>query len=346
MTAQWLNHLKALKMEIDTNQLSIESVPASDNPNRYYPLLHQGIISVSGPDAGKFLQGQLSCDIKQVDASGSRLGAHCNIKGHMISLYRVMHADVDTYWLRTDRRLMESALSALKRYIIFSKAEAKECSETLAGIGISGPDASSLVNSLIKLDSDETDSVSKQNGMVAVSLPGNRFEIWFPVQNGESVLAQLSTKAAAGTTNAWVLSEIQAGIPDLRPETSEGFIPQMTNLQVFEGVSFTKGCYTGQEIVTRLQHRGQLKRPMYRARVISERAPEPGMAIHAQSRDNQGQVLLCAATSAPQEFELLAVMVKDRVEQEPMLLGSPAREVLEILDLPYQLDKRLFESKR
>lgn len=346
MTTEWLKQLKALKMEISTDQLSIESVTESDNPNRFYPLLHQSIISVSGPDAGKFLQGQLSCDIRQVDAQGSRLGAHCNIKGHMISLFRVIHADVDNYWLRTDRRLTESALNALKRYIIFSKAEAKECSETLAGIGISGPDARSLVDSLIKLETDQIDSVSKLSGMVAVSLPGGRFEIWFPIEDAESVLAKLSTKASAGTTNDWVLTEIHAGIPDLRPETREGFIPQMTNLQVFEGVSFTKGCYTGQEIVTRLQHRGQLKRPMYRARVISEHPPEPGMAIHAQSRDNQGQVLLCAATGAPQEYELLAVMVKDRVEQEQMLLDTPARQTLEILDLPYQLDKRLFESKR
>ncbi|WP_409523411.1 YgfZ/GcvT domain-containing protein [Nitrincola sp. MINF-07-Sa-05] len=346
MIVQWLKQLHAQDIETGTDHMSVESVPASDNPNRYFPLLHQSIISVSGPDAGKFLQGQLSCDLKQVDAIGSRLGAHCNIKGHMISLYRVIHADPDTYWLRTDRGLTESSLNALKRYIIFSKAEAKDCSETFAGVGIAGPDAKAIISGLIELNADEPDSVSRMNNTLAVNLPGSRFEIWFPTEESEAVLKHLSAKAAAGSTNDWVLSEIQAGIPDLRPETREGFIPQMTNLQVFEGVSFTKGCYTGQEIVTRLQHRGQLKRPMYRARVISKDVPQPGMIIHAATRDNQGQVLLSAATGTPDEYELLAVMVKDRVEQEQMQLDTPARPTLEILDLPYQLDKRLFESKR
>ncbi|MFC6671636.1 YgfZ/GcvT domain-containing protein [Marinobacterium aestuariivivens] len=148
-----------------------------------------------------------------------------------------------------------------------------------------------------------------------------------------------------GTTEQWELGEIRAGIPDLRPETVEAFIPQMTNLQALHGVSFTKGCYTGQEIVTRLQHRGQLKRPMYRARVANDSCPQPGTALHSTAKENIGQVVL-AAPSGDGEYELLAVIVKDLAETGPVLLGGQSGPALELLDLPYPLDPELFRSKR
>jgi folate-binding protein YgfZ len=60
------------------------------------------------------------------------------------------------------------------------------------------------------------------------------------------------------------------------PQTSEAFVPQMVNMHLIDGVSFTKGCYTGQEVVARMQYLGKLKRRMYIAEVESDIPPRPG----------------------------------------------------------------------
>ena len=83
-------------------------------------------------------------------------------------------------------------------------------------------------------------------------------------------------RPAADPRNAWTLADIRAGLPTVFENTVEAFVPQMANLQLVGGVSFTKGCYTGQEIVARMQYLGKLKRRMYLAHVDSAEAPTAG----------------------------------------------------------------------
>jgi folate-binding protein YgfZ len=158
------------------------------------------------------------------------------------------------------------------------------------------------------------------------------------------VLELVEQSASPAQRNDWELLEIDAGIPELAPVTSEAFIPQMTNLQALNGVSFTKGCYTGQEIVTRLQHRGQLKKPMYLAEVHCKDAPSPGDTLASTQKDNVGQVV--RAAHIPGGCRLLAVIAKDQAENQPLHLGNPEGPLLQLLPLPYELDPALFQSKR
>lgn len=335
------------------DQLSIEEAgivgPFSDPTSDalFTPLLHQQVIRVEGKDAFSFLQGQLSCDLRDISTEMTRLGAHCNIKGHMLSLFRVIQADETIFWLRGSRDLSEKALAQLKKYIIFSKATA-DIADDLVGLGVQGKAATTQLGKLVSLPEA---SIPKQPGQsvrlkqsILVCVGEQRYELWTDVAALEPLLAKLQQAAAVMPLQQWLLSDIQAGIPDLRQETSEAFIPQMANLQEFEGISFRKGCYTGQEIITRLQHRGQLKRPMYRARVQSKNLPLPGTPLHCEDKDGIGQVVLAAETGLTGEFELLAVILKARAETDTVML--PDQSPLQLLELPYSLDARLFESKR
>ena len=342
--SEWLNKISALGATLNDSGDRILRVDDRDSETRLTPLVHQGLFSVLGPDAEKFLQGQLSCDLKEVSALGSRLGAHCNIKGHMHSLLRVLRVQ-DGFWLRGQRDLLPGTQALLKKYMVFSKAQSQDLSDAVVGLGCSGPGAAVLVEKVLGQVPSEVDGVYASDGMLAVRVPGKRFEIWLPRDQALTLLPELIEFAPLGTTDRWELDEIRAAVPDLRSETVEAFIPQMTNLQALRGVSFTKGCYTGQEIVTRLQHRGQLKRPMYRATVSSDSRPLPGTALHSADKDNIGKVVL-AAPAAEGQFELLAVIVKDLAESTPILLGSQSGPALQLLDLPYQLDPELFQSKR
>lgn len=332
MHALWHEWLQQPGIQLTDDQIS--STPAHDRSTTVIPLTDACIISVSGPEANKFLQGQLSCDLAEVDRQGSLPGAHCNIKGHMHSLYQVIRAGDDCYWLRTRSTMAADALALLKKYIIFSKAEANQ-EDNLLGIGLIGTDADKLAQGI-------------QQGVTGTALARHHdqmIECWFPADQLRQVMELATETAGLGDSNSWELAAVNAAIPDLFPATREAFIPQMTNLQAFEGVSFTKGCYTGQEIVTRLQHRGQLKRPMYLAEIESEQAPVPGMALASESKENVGQ-LVRVARYDDNQYRVLAVIIKDQAEQQSIHLETVQGPVLTLNELPYVLDPRLFESKR
>ena len=119
--------------------------------------------------------------------------------------------------------------------------------------------------------------------------------------------------------------------------TRELFIPQMINLQALGGVSFKKGCYTGQEIVARMQYLGKLKRRLYRLRLIGAALPAVGSELFSPVHGSSvGEVVLAA--QADEDIELLAVLQEDAVNDGRIHLGSNEGPALALLDLPYQLD--------
>ncbi len=338
----WQTLLDAYPITLSEDQSSITSAPESSESTKIIPLVHQRVISVIGADAEKFLQGQLTANIKEASELGSRLGAHCNVKGSMLALYRVIATD-GGFWLRVHHETAESGLKNLKKYIIFSKATAKDESETILGLGLMGPGASTLIEKLFDRVPSEIDKAVRAGNKVAVKVPGERFEVWMPASEIPETLASLVKLAPLGTTNDWILEEIKAGIPDLRASTQETFIPQMTNLQALKGVSFNKGCYTGQEIVTRLQHRGKLNKPMYLGSINDSSLPNSGDLIDSAEKAGVGEVVLAAQDSGKILF--LAVITKAQADEQALFLAS-SKAPITLLELPYQLDPELFVSKR
>jgi folate-binding protein YgfZ len=87
------------------------------------------IFSISGPDAKKFLQGQLTCDLEMIKENEWRLGAHCNPKGRVISLFNITLLN-DAYYLRLPAEMLTTAMDALKKYAVFFKAKITEVTDT------------------------------------------------------------------------------------------------------------------------------------------------------------------------------------------------------------------------
>lgn len=340
--SNWIDTLKNVGAELNTD--NTELAISNTDDTCIVPLLHQSLLCVDGPDTDKFLQGQLSCDVDSARTLGSSLASHCNIKGHMISLFRLIATETG-FLLRMHHELLEQATKTLSKYIIFSKAEISYPGDRLVGIGLTGPKAAELSRLAVEDIPSEDNGITHGDNTLLIRVPGNRFELWLPESVAIELLPTLLEHGKLGSTNDWILSEIRAGIPDLRTQTTEAFIPQMTNLQALDGVSFTKGCYTGQEIVTRLQHRGQLKRPMYHLTANSPQLPEPGSAIHSSTRENVGQVVI-AAQSSGDSCEFLAVIIKDVAENDTLHLERSSGPVVGILELPYTLDPNLFVSKK
>jgi folate-binding protein YgfZ len=149
---------------------------------------------------------------------------------------------------------------------------------------------------------------------------------------------QLAASARPVGLAAWQWLEIAAGQPRVVAATQEAFVPQMLNMELpaVAGISFSKGCYPGQEIVARTQYLGKVKRRTYRARLVT--APTPGTYVYApETGDQHCGTIVSAAPSPAGGHECLVCVQIGAVEGGEVHHGSPAGERMEFLPLPYEI---------
>jgi len=299
-------------------------------------LSHEGVLAVRGADASKFLQGQLTCNLNYLDDQRSSLGARCTPKGRMQSSFRILQ-EGDGYLMAMDLDLVQTQLTDLSKYAAFSKSKLYDESAEWVRFGLSGGDGA-LVS--FGLDLPQTaDAMTSSHGLIAVRLPDGRAELWSHAQDAETTQSRLASQLCEAPIDRWLLAQIRAGIGQVVASTRELFIPQMINLQALGGVSFKKGCYTGQEIVARMQYLGKLKRRLHRLAMQSSdsEVPAAGLELYSPVHGSSvGEVVLAA--SAEGSTELLAVLQEDAAADGRLFLGSPDGLPLTLLELPYTLD--------
>ena len=298
-------------------------------------LSHEGVLAVIGNDASKFLQGQLTCNLNYLSETRSSLGARCTQKGRMQSSFRIV-LEPEGCLLAMARELVEPQLADLKKYAVFSKSKLTDDSANWVRFGLHQADAA-LQSLGITLPA-ETDSVARANGLIAIRVSEGRAELWARTEQGESLKQHLSAHLTEADLNQWLLGQVRAGIGQVMAQTRELFIPQMINLQAVGGVSFKKGCYTGQEIVARMQYLGKLKRHLYRLSLQGTELPEPGTPLFAPTHSSAvGEVVIAARSE--QGIELLAVLQAEAAQAGDIHVTSLQGPSLTLLDLPYQLDR-------
>lgn len=301
----------------------------------FCPLSHEGVLAVRGSDAAKFLQGQLTCNLNYLSETQASLGARCTQKGRMQSSFRIV-LQGDGVLLAMASELLDAQLADLKKYAVFSKSKLTDESADWARFGLVNADQ--VLASLGLELPPETDSVVRTDTLIAIRVSPGRAELWVPAEHAETVRSQLAAVLKEAHLNEWLLGQIRAGIGQVMPQTRELFIPQMLNLQAIGGVSFKKGCYTGQEIVARMQYLGKLKRRLYRLSLDAAETPEPGTPLFSPNHNSSiGEVVIAA--KADQSIELLAVLQAEAADSGDVHLGTLEGPALHLLDLPYTLDR-------
>ena len=301
----------------------------------FFTLLnHEALLAVRGPDASKFLQGQLTCNLNYLDENTSSLGARCTPKGRMTSSFRILQ-DGDGYLLAMAADLLETQLTDLKKYAVFSKSALTDETTAWVRFGLINGDAP--LQALGLELPQAAGCLVRANGLLALRASTDRAELWAPAAQRETLHSQLAAQLQEAPLNDWLLGQVRAGIGQVFSATRELFIPQMINLQAVGGVSFKKGCYTGQEIVARMQYLGKLKRRLYRLSLAADELPAPGCELFSPVHGSSvGEVVLAAR--ATQGIELLAVLQEDAKNDGRLSLGSSEGPSLILLDLPYELD--------
>ena len=304
-------------------------------------LSYLGLIEVSGDDKNTFLQGQLTNDINAISSSLSHLSGLCTPKGRLRTLFFVFSQN-DKLYLQLPIPLLEETLKRLKMFVMMNKVELLNVNDTIVKIGVYGKKSVNHLKDNGFTIPVETNMATKNNDIQLIRLPGDtpRFECIGPIEKIQALWEILHTKAQLLNTSHWRLLDIQAGIPNVFASSKEAFIPQMLNLQVLNGINFKKGCYTGQEVVARMQYLGKLKRQMYRAHCDTEVLPLPGDLLYSvSSKSGQGAGhIVDAQKSLEGGIELLAVITKEAVENKDIFLDEAMQSPLIIQELPYSLE--------
>lgn len=228
------------------------------------PLADFSALEVAGPDAQKFLQGQLSCDVNQANETQACLGSHCNPQGRMVSNFRLFRPEPEKFVLVMRNSLLEVAQKQLQKYIVFSKAKVSSVAPFYA-LGLHGPAASRIIADLFEICPREQNGAVQNALGTAVQVDSEKqsFEIFLSPDHLAESLSILLPQVRLCEPGEWEAVLIEQGILYLEGSQSGEHIPLIINWDTLGGVSFKKGCYTGQEIVARLHYRGKSKRHLH-----------------------------------------------------------------------------------
>jgi len=338
MNNLWKTFLESQSAQIDdAGNIHFPAAPAEADC-ALMELSPLGLIAVSGPEAESFLQGQVTNDVTRLTRGSSQLGSHCNPKGRILANFRAFELDGISY-LQLPRTQVTALLQRLRMYLLRTRATIEDASDRFVAIAIAGDCAPSLLASHMGPIPKKGNETTRKHDLIALRIPGPRprFQILGPASTLQGIWTDLAGTATVVNADYWSLLDIRAGLPTVYPQTSDAFVPQMVNLHRLDGVSFKKGCYTGQEVVARMQYLGKLKRRMYRARIGGEHTwPALGDPLYSpgdRSEQATGRVV-DARRNGHGDYELLAVVEIAAITQE-VRLGSPDGPRLTFSDPPY-----------
>ncbi len=231
---------------------------------KIFPSTGLSLIAVSGQDADKLLQGQLTCNINDISESQASIAAFCNAKGRVISTLIVAKTP-QGFLLIVPTDLLETVLKKLRMYVLRADVQLQDQSGILQLTGLQS------------LPADTNDTPSANNFAVAQSpfstirLPGqDRHLLISSPEQSQQFCALLASQHGyeSGSLAEWRQQDISSALPWFGSSQSEKHIPQMLNIDRLGGISFNKGCYTGQEIVARTHYLGKVKRALFVAECI------------------------------------------------------------------------------
>lgn len=295
------------------------------------------LISVKGDDRVSFLQGQLTCDLTKLVPGQQTMAAQCDSQGKTISVFRLIVLE-DRILLTQPKSVTPIQLPALKKFSVFSKVEIEIESEYQM-LGLLGAKSAQYIADHIDPAATHDKSRLLPNGaLIKQPYPSLRYLVILKNDIAERTLTELAEHAEIFTDGIWNALNIASGVGFIEAITTGEFIPQALNLDELEAISFTKGCYIGQETIARAKYRGANKRAMFILTGRADKKPDVGNTIEVKIGENWKRVgqVISSCQYGDLHIELLAVLPNDsdannglyRIKEQP-------ESTLYIAPLPY-----------
>jgi folate-binding protein YgfZ len=300
------------------------------------PLSHYGLIAFTGEDAQTFLHGQITNDLRALKEDKAVFAGYCSAKGRLLANFLVFRRGAELLML-LPRSLREGIQKRLAMFVLRAKVKLRDASDAWVALGLAGPGAADLVSKRFgNVPTHPMGLVHGPDGW-AVRLGEHRFDVFVAPEAAPALWQRWTSQAKPVGAPAWDWLTVTAGVPVILPPTQDHFVPQMTNMELLDGVSFHKGCYPGQEIVARSQYLGKLKRRMYLAHV--ETTAQAGDELFSPDLPGQACGMVLNAAPAPGGgTDLLAVLQVASYAQNDVHLGRADGPRLAFKPLPYVLE--------
>lgn len=338
MTQPWTEYLARAGAEIADSALRFPHADNAEHPACVaVPLLHLSLLRSTGADSAEFLHNLLSNDVKHLADDGAQWNSLNTPKGRMLASL-LLYRDLDGHGIVMSTDIAPAMLKRMSMYVLRSKVKLSSAEADSVLIGVSGVGATEVLDRA-GITAPATMRQTLGVDLRCIAVGGDNFVLVSPAANAPGLWERLAAAGAqpAGT-DCWQLAMIRNGVPLITAATQEEFVPQMLNFELIGGVSFSKGCYPGQEIVARTQYLGKLKKRMYRVRVPAAHTPQPGEDVYTPEFGEQSAGKLVNVAPAPEGgFEALAVMQTGCATAGTARLVGSEGPPLEFLPLPYSL---------
>lgn len=294
-------------------------------------------ISFTGEEQSKYLQGQVTCDVNMVNDNSLIHGAHCDAKGKVFSVFRFINRNKAHLLLQSSSSISAS-LAEFKKFGVFAKVDISETSN-LGFLALVGDDASAIIQQRFAQVPDSLTPVIQIDSTTIVYIAGQYKRYLLIDKNEQLEKLCLSFTLPIYNQAVWDLLEINDGFPILSETSISEYVPQMLNLQAINGISFTKGCYLGQETVARMQYLGKNKRALFCLQGSASTAIEPGDIIEKQLGENWRKAgdVLANYQADDTTLYVQAVLANDIESTTNLRIKSQPQAILTVVELPYSI---------
>ena len=300
-------------------------------------LTQTGLVSFAGPDAAAFLQAQLTSDVAALIPPRTQYSGYCTPKGRLLATFLLWRLPDETL-IQLPRTLSDAIRSRLLKYVLRSKVSVTDGASRYVLFGIAGPEAERVVTALGTHVPGQHHDVTLGPDFAVSCLPGERYIVLSAAACAANVRSTLSGHAAAAAENTWAELDVQTGIPVVTEASQEQYVPQMVNLDLIGAVSYSKGCYPGQEIVARTHYLGRIKQRTYRVRLpdgVSAKVGDRLFSNQYGADQASGTILNVAPTTKADDA--LAVIYTNAIEHG-IHYGAIDGPAVQILPLPYSVE--------
>ena len=295
---------------------------------RYVRLDSLAALRVVGDDRSSFLQGQLTQDLLKLSDTRSLLAGWANPKGRLLCIMQLcQRGDEILAILPAD--LLDSVTQRLRMFVLRADVRLEPSALDLFGLlelPVDGP------AKIAGLDLPAMPGACTASEELLLARAPTDASHGLALGDADAMADQLAAEGEAAGADDWVRARVAAGLPTISSSGSESFVPQMVNLDLLGGISFSKGCYVGQEVVARTQNLGRIKRRMFRYALPGGASVADGDPLLDAGGNKVGTVVNSVAANGGRE--LLAVI---SLGHEKGTLRIADGTGLETLPLPYEV---------
>ena len=300
-----------------------------------------GMLQIDGVDAGAFLHAQLSSDVVALRPGTRQWSAYNSPKGRVLAnlhLWRKPQSPVaGRYGALLAADLADAVGKRLSMFVLRAKVALTDGTAKHRFFGVGGPRAAEAVAAAFGVAPAANATVEVAGVTTLLGLHDGRILVITTDTAAANAARLLALHATAGDANLWRWLDIRAGVPLVTAATSDQFVAQMINWDALDGISFTKGCFPGQEIIARTRYLGRLKERLF-AFHGATLPPAAGARLYSPVFGDQPCGTVVNATAAAEGgTDLLAVVQIAAAETAVVALGAPAGPPLALRALPYSI---------